>query len=271
MNFLRPFALLLFCTFLGATDPLATMLHAEAPTPAASAAYDQALARLEERLAQQHRSPLSYLAGLDNPYFRTRLRQGQPAIEPLNAEQNLPGAMLHHWRGTAFVPGAHAADFEHLLRNFSIYPQIYAPQLLSARQLAHPQPERYQALLRLRQHHVLTVILDTEYTVDFSRLDATHGYSASLGRRIAEIADAGGPHEHALSASEQHGFLWRIDSFWSWVEQDGGLYIQIESLTLTRSIPHGLGWAVGPFVQSIPRESLDFTLRSTASALAQRR
>jgi hypothetical protein len=43
--------------------------------------------------------------------------------------------------------------------------------------------------------------------------------------------------------------------------------MQIESVTLTRSIPTGLGWVIGPFVESIPRESLEFTLRSACDAL----
>ena len=61
--------------------------------------------------------------------------------------------------------------------------------------------------------------------------------------------------------------MWRLNTYWRYEERDGGLYIQIESVTLSRSIPVGLGWAIGPFVESVPRESLEFTLRSTSSAL----
>ena len=43
--------------------------------------------------------------------------------------------------------------------------------------------------------------------------------------------------------------------------------MQIETVTLTRSVPAGLGWAIGPFVQSIPRDSIEFTLRATQNAL----
>jgi hypothetical protein len=43
--------------------------------------------------------------------------------------------------------------------------------------------------------------------------------------------------------------------------------MQVESVTLTRAIPTGLGWAVRPFVESVPRDSLEFTLRSTCAAL----
>jgi hypothetical protein len=58
-----------------------------------------------------------------------------------------------------------------------------------------------------------------------------------------------------------------MTTYWNYEEGDGGLYIQIESISLTRSIPVGLGWAIGPFVESVPRESLEFTLRATRNAL----
>jgi hypothetical protein len=46
--------------------------------------------------------------------------------------------------------------------------------------------------------------------------------------------------------------------------------MQIESISLTRDIPAGLGWLIGPFVQSVPRESLEFTLNATRNALRSR-
>ena len=169
--------------------------------------------------------------------------------------------MLHHWRGTAFVPGATAADFERLMRDFSAYPRHYAPQVFPARVLAQ-SGDRYQVTMRVRQKHVITVVMDTAYDVTFGRLDAQHGFSVSRSTQIAEIDDAGTAHERALSAAEEHGFLWRLNTYWSCEERDGGLYMQIESVSLTRSIPTGLGWAIGPFVESVPRESLEFTLRA---------
>jgi len=45
------------------------------------------------------------------------------------------------------------------------------------------------------------------------------------------------------------------------------LYLQVEAVSLTRSVPRGLGWAIGPYVESVPRESLEFTLRSAVKAL----
>jgi hypothetical protein len=242
------------------------------PTPAAVTAFNSYIGALESRLTQQHRSQNGFLAPTTSgPQVDLRLRRGEWIVEQLTpAGTALPGAMLHHWRGTAFAPGAKAADFERLMRDFDAYPRHFSPQVVQAKilgQQSYRTPDRFQAVMRVRQHHILTVVMDTTYDVTFGRLDDRHGYSLSRSTRISEIASPGTPSERTLSSSEEHGFLWRLNTYWSYEERDGGLYMQIESISLTRSIPRGLGWAVGPFVESVPRESLEFTLRSTCNAL----
>jgi hypothetical protein len=239
--------------------------RAEQPTPAATSAFNSYIATVETRLAAQHRSESGFLAPAAS---LAQLRQGELSIERIAPQPaaELPGATLYHWRGTAFVPGAKAADFERMMRNYAAYPNYYAPQVTQARVLEQ-KGDDYRATMRVRQHHVITVVMDTEYNIAFGRLDARHGYSASRSTRIAEIDAPGTTKERALSPGEEHGFLWRLNTYWSYEERDGGLYMQIESVSLTRSIPAGLGWAIGPFVVSVPRESLEFTLRATSNAL----
>ena len=237
------------------------------PTPAATASFKAYIKTVESRIEQQHQSADGFLA----PFDEGRLRNGEQIIERLApaSQEEFPGAMLHHWRGTAFAPGAKAADFDRVMRNFRAYPQYYAPQVVQARILSQ-QGDYYQVTMRVKQHHVITVVMDTEYDVDFGHSVAPRlmsGYSISRSTRISEIESAGTPKEHALEPAEDHGFLWRLNTYWSYEERDGGLYVQIESVSLTRSIPSGLGWVIGPFVESVPRESLAFTLRSTCNAL----
>jgi hypothetical protein len=237
-------------------------LCAEA-APAATAAFNAYASSIEARLAAQHQSSATFLV-LQHP------TAGQPVIENLTpASRDLPGAMLHHWRGTAFAPNATAAQFEHLLRDLPAYPQTFAPEVTAARQLS-TSGDSIEAYLRLRQHHVLTVVLDSNYAITFASLDRQHRYSLSRSTRIAEIASPGTSSEHALSPAEEHGFLWRLNTYWSWEERPEGLYLQVESISLTRSIPSGLGWAVRPFVESIPRESLEFTLRAACNAIRRK-
>ncbi|MGA3371991.1 MAG: hypothetical protein ABSC48_09540 [Terracidiphilus sp.] len=239
------------------------------PAAAAVSSFNSYINTVESRLAQQHRSQNGFLAPLTSGQeSELRLRRGELIVEKLTPSTgaDLPGAMLHHWRGTAFAAGAKAADFERLMRGFSAYPQHFSPQVLQARVQAQHE-DRFQVWMRVRQRHILTVVMDTAYDVTFGRLDARHGYSISRSTNISEIDSPGTRGERALDAKEEHGFLWRQNTYWSYEERDGGLYMQIESVSLTRSIPTGLGWAIGPFVESVPRESLEFTLRATCDAL----
>jgi hypothetical protein len=241
------------------------------PTPAANAGFDTYIHALETRLDQQHRTPDGFLAPVSIPQAATRLRNGEFLVENLTppAGPELPGALLFHWRGSTFVAGASAADFERLLRDFNAYPKTFSPQVLQAAVLSQ-EGDHLRFRMRVRQHHVLTVVLDTTYDVTFRRLDPHRSYSLSRSTQISEIESAGTPSERTLSPAQAHGFMWRLNTYWTWEERDGGLYLQIESVSLTRSIPPGLGWMVRPFVESIPRESLEFTLRSAAEALGKK-
>ena len=263
----------LACVWLG----IAPEERAEAPQKAVNA-FETYAARVETRLRQQHASSAGFLAGVEpdskqGMSTHERLMRGEVVIEKLTPDKGeVPGGMLHDWRGTAFVKDATAADFERLMKNFSGYPEMYSPEVVRARIVSpksRPIPNHLSAEMRVKQKHVITVVMDTTYDVTFGQLDERHGYSISRSTKISEIEDAGTQKERVLPPDKEHGFLWRLNTYWSYEERDGGLYMQIESISLTRGIPAGLGWAIGPFVESVPRESLEFTLRKTCSALAR--
>jgi len=60
-----------------------------------------------------------------------------------------------------------------------------------------------------------------------------------------------------------------MNAYWTFEQKDGGTYVECQSISLTRDIPEGLGWLIGPYVTSVPRESLTFTLATTRSAVLQ--
>ncbi len=235
------------------------------PPAAALSRFDSYTQSVERRLEHEHQAPSSFLQAIQNPAIASSLRAGTPLLERLSpaAGEDVSGALLHDWRGTAFVPRAKAKSFEALLRDIPAYPQIYSPQVLQASAIPQ-QGDHLQVMMRVRQKHIIAVVMDSAYDVSFGRLDARHGYSTSRSTTISEVS--GG---RRLSPAEDHGFLWRLNTYWSYEERDGGLYLQVESISLSRSIPPGLGWAVRPFIESVPRESLEFTLRATCAALQE--
>ncbi|HET6219200.1 MAG TPA: hypothetical protein VFE27_19405, partial [Acidobacteriaceae bacterium] len=154
----------------------------------AISAFNAYVKTVESRLAQQHQSRNDFLSPPLTPQNEKLLQQGELIIEPITPLTGtaLPGALLHNWRGTAFVAGAKVADFERLMKDISAYPQHFSPQVLQAK-LLRQQGDSLQAFMRVRQRHVITVVLDTTYDIIFGRLDEQHGYSLSRSVRVSEI------------------------------------------------------------------------------------
>jgi hypothetical protein len=182
---------------------------------------------------------------------------------------NVPGGLIHDWTGITFVPGVTLQQTLSALQDYDRDPDYYRPTVLRAKLLSHTG-NSFHVFLRLRETHVLTVVLDTEYEIQYLVVDSTHAASISHSTQITEIENAGTPQEHATSPKDNHGFLWRLNSYWRFYQADGGVYIQCNAISLTRDIPTGLGWLVAPFIENVPRESLDFTLTATREALLKK-
>jgi len=70
-----------------------------------------------------------------------------------------------------------------------------------------------------------------------------------------------------LLADTGHGFLLRRYSYWRFQEREGDVCVECRAISLTRDVPLGLGWIIGPIIQELPKESLLSTLEATRKAL----
>lgn len=180
-----------------------------------------------------------------------------------------PDGLIHHWVGVVFIPGATLAQVLRLVQDYDHHAEYYKPDVMRAKALEH-YGDDFRIYYRFYRKKILTVVLDTEHDVHYQRIDATHAASRSATTRVAEVEHYDKPDERVKPVGHDGGYLWRMNTWWRFLERDGGTYVQSESVSLTRSIPTGLGWLVGPFVNSIPRETLTFTLTATRDALTRR-
>ncbi len=206
-----------------------------------------------------------------------QLHEGQVVIERLNTlDPNDPGkliivpdGMIHHWIGTVFIPGATLAQTLALEEDYDHHQDYFRPDVMRSRILRH-EGNDFTVELRLYKKKVITTVLDTEHELHYALMDSTHASSFSRATRIQEVANAGEKNERLEPAGHDRGFLWRMNTYWTFEQKDGGTYVECQSISLTRDIPEGLGWLIGPYVTSVPRESLTFTLATTRSAVLQR-
>ncbi|MEI9813221.1 MAG: hypothetical protein WDO18_11455 [Acidobacteriota bacterium] len=119
--------------------------------------------------------------------------------------------------------------------------------------------------LKLVKKKVLTAVLNSEYDVVYHPLGNGRWSVISRSTRMSEVEDG-----QELPAGTGRGFLWRLNAYWLIEPRGNGVYLECRSISLSRDIPFGLGFAVGPFVKSLPPESLRATLDLTARALNRR-
>lgn len=183
---------------------------------------------------------------------------------------DVPDGLVHHWIGLTFVPGAAIDQAIALLTDYDSHAEIYRPRVARSKLIAR-NGDAFRFYLRFVMKKVITVVVNSEYEGRFARPAPDRADGRFRSTRIAEVEDPDTPGERELPVGRDGGYLWRLNTYWRLLERDGGTYLQCESLSLTRGIPTGLGWLVGPFVTSIPRESLEFTLETTKARLTHRR
>jgi hypothetical protein len=204
----------------------------------------------------------------------TQLHSGGVVIERLETLDNgkpisAPGGLIHHWIGTAFVPGATLAQTLAFMQDYDHKVEYFKPDIVRSKILKH-EGDDYFVLLRFYQKKIITTVIDTDQEVHYHVIDKTHAWSRSHATRVQEVDNPGKSDERLEPEGHDKGFVWKLNTFWRFEEKDGGTYLECQAISLSRDIPTGLGWMVGSFVSSVPRESLTFTLTTARAALAKK-
>jgi hypothetical protein len=247
--------------------------------PEAVQGFDRYVQLTEQRMQTelQPGGAFLWMDGVSEARLRdacVRLQRGEVVTGRLETRDSaghlrVPGALIHHWVGTVFIPGASLQQVLRLLEDYDRHAVYFSPEVEKSKTLEHSGDD-FKVYFRLTRKKIVTVVLDTEYEVHYERLDATRVLSRSYSTRIAEVAHPGESSERQMPPGRDDGYLWRLYSYWRFFETGGGVYVQCEAVSLTRDIPTGLHWLIAPFIESIPKESLEFALRSTRAAVLSR-
>lgn len=237
--------------------------------PRTTRAFDRYIAVAESRIGHEERSVASFLVVPSGPVARTDtdLQDGTVEIGAIGSTpKEIPGGLIHDWIGLIVIPHATVAQVLAVVQDYDDVSRYYAPAVMESRLISR-NGDDFHIFLRTREHKVITVVLDSEYDVHYGRLDASHQFSFARSTRVSEIADAGEPTEHSINAAESHGYLWQLNSYWRFAQQGYDVVVECEAISLTRDIPTGFGWLIGPYLKDIPRESLRSTLINTREAV----
>jgi len=180
-----------------------------------------------------------------------RVQQARPADGvgrgPDGGAIDVPGGTIHYWRGSILVRGVTVAE----LLDALMHPGTPPPQedVLESRVLARSN-DSLRVYLKLVRRTIITVTYDTEHEMTFRRMSPGLATSQSVATRIAEVG------------GEDRGFLWRLNSYWRYVQVEGGALVELESLSLSRSVPAIVRPLATPAISRIARESMTRTLEA---------
>lgn len=252
-------------TILSASpDPLAVDLK-----PKTVAAFDRYVKLTEDRIAMEldGRKPFLWVdrqLAAARADALARLNRGEVVSERLKTWENgkaieADDAMIHHWIGSVLLPGVSLAKARAVVERYDQYPRVLGPMVVRAKILERTGPD-FVVQMRTSVTKVLTVVMDADYHVAYRTISPSKLYTKSVAKDVFEVKSAGKKDENRIAGDKSGGFLWRLNTYCSFEELPAGTVEQCESISLTRDAPFGTGWMINRYVNSIPRETLAFTL-----------
>jgi hypothetical protein len=175
--------------------------------------------------------------------------------------------LIHDWIGAIFIPGATLADVMQVVSDYARYKDFYKPTVAESKSIAAEEAADRYSMLLINKTLMLKTAFDTEYESSYIRIDDQRGYSISRTTRVQEVEEYGTPPQRLLRIGEGSGIIWRLFSIARYVERDGGVYVELNAIGLSRDIPASLRWFVQPIVRRVSRGALSTTLQQTEGAV----
>jgi len=264
VNFPHTAGLLLFTSILA---------NAAVMEPDTTAAWEQYIGAVDARMRSAS-AERPFLWVDEEPSRVQRVRAGEVIASQVKPQiaQPVPHGLVHDWIGTAFIPGATLADVLAVARDYASYPKWYGPTITQADLLERVGGPDRVSMDRFTARYIrsalfVTVVLDTESEVEYVQVNATRCYSIARSTRVQEIHDYGKPEQRKMPPDDGSGYLWRLYSVAKYEQRDNGVYIEQETIALSRRIPLTFRWLVEPVVRRLSRNLLVGFLEQTREAV----
>jgi hypothetical protein len=248
---------------------------AHQPKPETLAAYEHYRTLTEARMDADRQSghflyfdrfPADRRAEID-----AQLRRGEFYLEQLrtlDADKKIPvpGGLIHHWIGAAFLSGATLAQTKAVLEDYEHQKTTYYPDVRQSRFISQDGATR-NVFLQFYSKTIVTAVFNVNFastTIDYS---PTRTQVRACSTRVADVEDFGKPEERELAPADSRGYLWQLCTWWHIEEKFGGTYIQVEAIELSRTVPFMFAWIVNPIIRDVPKTFLSHLLTATRKAV----
>ena len=238
-------------------------------SPETLTAWDAYVQAQNARVAE-YSNATPFLWSDKSPDRLRRLHKGETIVAPFGENpHDVPQGLIHHWIGAIFLPGVRLDDVLSVVRDYGRYKDFYAPNVVESRVLHQTDTEDRFSIRMLNKAAVTKFALDTDFQGTYRRLDQNKWYSISYSTRVRELEHYGLADEHEAPANTGRGLVWRLYSISRFEQRDGGVYVELEAVALSRDVPGALRWLVNPIIRRTSGSSIRVSLQKTEGAVLQ--
>jgi len=237
--------------------------------PSTLQAWNDYVRTADSRMRERVDGPRPFLWADEAGDRRSRLRQGEILVVPVSGRGThiVPNGLIHDWVGAIFIPNASVERFLAVAHDYDRYKDYYRPLVADSKVLACTDQDRSYSMVWQRRVLFVNAAIEGEYQAHDFAVDGQRGYSITTTTRMQEIEGYGHSDARLVPPGQGDGFIWRLHSIVRYEERDGGLYLEMEAIALTRDIPASLRWMVKPVVNRLSMDSLLTSLRETRDAV----
>jgi hypothetical protein len=232
-------------------------------------AWDGYVRTVSEGMRERLSPNRQFLWMEESPERFASVRHGEIVVSPAAPQipRKVPSGLIHDWIGAAFIPNTTLDEVIEVLRDYARYKDRYKPSAIDSKTISlSPKEDRFSVLL-MNKSLILKTALDSEYKSTTVRIDPRRAYGITQSTRIQEIQDYGTADAHKLPVDQGTGLIWRLFSIARYEERNGGVYMEVEALALSREVPFALRWMVDPIVRRVSRSSLTTSIEQTRESV----
>jgi len=242
--------------------------HSAELQPATMAAWQQYVRSADARMQARLDTDKPFLWIDETTDRARRVRGGEIVVMPMvdQGTRDVPEGLIHDWIGGVFIPNATIDKLLAVVHDYDRYKEIYRPVVTDSHADACAADREFSMTWK---RHVLFVnaALQGHYQAHEFAVGSDRRYSIIDATSIQEIENYGHSGQRLLPPDNGSGFMWRMHSISRYEQRDGGVYLEVEAIALTRDVPPSVRWMVNPVVHRLSVNSLTATLLQTRRAV----
>lgn len=244
------------------------LLRAEEPKRETLRAWDDYIGSINTSVAERNSGSRPFLWVDESSEARHRVLNGKLVITD-HDPRKVPQGLIHHWVGVMFVQNVSLNQVMQVLNSYDRYSDIYRSLIKKTSVIEQAGDTVKLNVLAVQKAFSVIAAVDTDEEIQIARPAANRVCITANSVRIQEIANYGQPSEHAFPEDRRPGYVWRALIVQRLEQRDGGVYVELETISLSRGIPWEVRWLIKPLTDDLPRRLMADILDETRTAVRQ--